>query len=111
MGIKWNVNQKKYNLMQIKDIIDLGIDYELSEEVLLKIKEISEKVGAPEYIKTPQFLKTKKNKKLGKLEDSDWEKIRNFTISKKEIREGINLKKDKIRKILNKITMKTLDEQ
>lgn len=98
-----------YSLTEIENIIYQGIDYKLSEQVVQRIQIIAEKVGAPEYIKTPQFVNTKerKNKSFeNNVLDNDWKTIRNFETTKKLQKIGIDLVLDSIRKLLNKITEK-----
>ena len=51
-----------YTFEDIEDIINNGINYKLSKNILDQIQLISDKVGAPEYIKTPQFEKREKRK-------------------------------------------------
>lgn len=101
----------EYTLDNFEEIIYGGIDYTLSEEVKQNIIKISEKVGAPEYIRTPQFeKKDKKRDKLNKKDiniECEWETIRNFEITKKNKSEGIDIIIDKVRKIINKVTEKT----
>ena len=47
----------KYTLGQFEDIICNGIDYQLPDEIRQKIQEIADQVGAPEYVRTPQFVR------------------------------------------------------
>ena len=101
-----------YTFEDIEDIINNGIDYKLSKNILDQIQLISDKVGAPEYIKTPQFdkrekRKNKDNKRI--ILNDDWEDIRNFEITERKKNEGIDLTIDTVRKIINKITEKTYD--
>lgn len=98
-----------YSLTEIENIIYQGIDYKLTEQVVARIQIIAEKVGAPEYIKTPQFSNTKERKsKLYEhnVSDNDWKTIRNFETTKKQQKIGIDLVLDSLRKLLNKITEK-----
>lgn len=101
-----------YTFEDIENIINNGIDYKLSKNILDQIQLISDKVGAPEYIKTPQFdkrekKKNKENKRV--ILNEDWEDIRNFEITERKKNEGIDLTIDSVRKIINKITEKTYD--
>ncbi len=100
-----------YTFEDIENIIDNGIDYKLSKDILDQIQFISDKVGAPEYIKTPQFDKREKRKnkdnKRSVILNNDWEDIRNFEITERKKNEGIDLTIDSVRKIINKITEKT----
>tara|TARA_B110000114_G_scaffold116029_1_gene121671 strand:- start:373 stop:1242 length:870 start_codon:yes stop_codon:yes gene_type:complete len=73
--------------------------------VLDIIQNISNQVGAPEYIRTPQFSKQKYDKR----NNTDWEEARNFKVTTFEEKTGVKLHIDNIRKHLNKITAKTYD--
>ena len=98
-----------YSLTEIENIIYQGIDYKLSDQVVARIQIIAEKVGAPEYIKTPQFSNTKERKSKSyehNVSDNDWKTIRNFETTKKQQKIGIDLVLDSLRKLLNKITEK-----
>jgi hypothetical protein len=101
-----------YTFEDIENIINNGIDYKLNKNILDQIQLISDKVGAPEYIKTPQFDKREKKKNRDNkrvILNDDWEDIRNFEITERKKNEGIDLTIDSVRKILNKITEKTYD--
>lgn len=101
-----------YTFEDIEDIINNGINYKLSKNILDQIQLISDKVGAPEYIKTPQFEKREKRKNKDNkrvILNDDWEDIRNFEITERKKNEGIDLTIDAVRKIINKITEKTYD--
>lgn len=101
-----------YTFEDIENIINNGIDYKLNKNILDQIQLISDKVGAPEYIKTPQFDKREKRKSRDNkrvILNDDWEDIRNFEITERKKNEGIDLTIDSVRKILNKITEKTYD--
>ena len=102
-----------YTENDIQEIINNGIDYELPKETINMIETLSKKVGAPSYIKTPNFQKKyynknnygKKNKsKNSNFNDSDWETIRNFKATEIKKKEGKDVYIDKIKRSLNKIT-------
>jgi|UniRef100_A0A6C0AK38 hypothetical protein len=82
-----------------------NIDHEqyVTNDVINIINELANKVGAPNYNKTPNFQKSYKKKKH--LSKEDWDAIRNYkpTILEKNI-EGIDADIDKIRSYLNKMT-------
>tara|TARA_Y100000389_G_scaffold202360_1_gene247401 strand:+ start:61 stop:1050 length:990 start_codon:yes stop_codon:yes gene_type:complete len=106
----------RYHLSEFNDIIYEGFSYELSQEVLTMIQSLADKVGAPEYVKTPQFSKREKpgypNKRKHKnqeIADEDWEAIRVFQTTQLKKKEGLDASLDTIRKYLNKITDKTYD--
>ena len=112
----------KYTLSHFEDIICNGIDYQLPDEIRQKIQEIADQVGAPEYVRTPQFVRKERGgrgnggrggrrnrRKAQEVSDEDWEAIRTFEATQRETREGIDASIDLIRKALNKITDKTYD--
>jgi hypothetical protein len=76
------------------------------------INELSSKVGAPTYIKTPVFKKkeavasTNATVASAPNSNTNWEKVRSFKTTKIEQKEGIDSKIDMIRFHLNKITDK-----
>ena len=113
---------RKYTLPQFEDIICGGIDYQLPPEIVAKIQEIADQVGAPEYVRTPQFVRKERHggrrpdggrgnrrgrRKAQEVSDEDWEAIRTFEATQRETREGIDASIDLIRKALNKITEST----
>lgn len=116
---------KRYTIENFNEIMFKGFSYNLSPETLEIIQSISDKVGSPEYIKTPQFPKRlindknvrgynnqkyNKNKKDdNKVNDDDWEIIRKFQATEIVKKEGINAVIDNIRKHLNKISDKTYE--
>ena len=103
----------RYTLEDFNRILNTKELNSLSEKTRDILNIISEQVGAPEYIKTPQFKKNlifnKKKKLVNDLNDDAWESIRNFQttefIKKKELDININ----KIRKNLNILTLENLD--
>ena len=73
---------------------------------------LSEQVGAPSYIRTPNFNKNdsavrhqyRRKKKNQEISDDDWDAIRNFQATVIEKKEGLDKSIELIRKHLNKIT-------
>lgn len=112
---------KCYNLSDFEGIINDGFKCELSDEVLKIIQTLADQVGAPEYIKTPQFIRKDKSdagyrnrrnrrkQKATELSDEAWEEIRNFEATKRVEKEGIDKSIDNVRKAMNKISNKTYD--
>ena len=94
----------RYSIRDIDRLISSGFSFEFDDDVLKKINSISEEVGAPEYIHTPQFYKKNCQKNL---KDEDWELIRNFKTTKMEKKEGVDASIDTIRKYLNKMSKNT----
>jgi hypothetical protein len=116
---------KTYRLTDYDRIKNEGFTMTLSQETINIIKKISGQVGAPEYIKTPNFeRRTHKPAKGGpptqplvynfdaksnNNNNNDWDMLRNFKKTVVEQKEGVNLSIDLIRKHLNKMTDKTYD--
>lgn len=113
----------RYNLNDFESMINNGFKCELSDEVLGIIQQLADQVGAPEYIKTPQFVRRERGsadgykqprrrrgkQKAQELSDEAWQQIRNFEATKREDREGIDKSIDSVRKAMNKISNKTYD--
>jgi hypothetical protein len=129
----------QYTKNDFETILNEGFVYKLKDHVIAIIQQLSEQVGAPEYIKTPQFekryVKTEKinytftppphyknnggnnhnqqqRKKYTNYEevtDEHWENIRNFKATVLAKKEGIDAAIDQVRKHLNKMTKKTYD--
>ena len=96
-----------YDISVIDIILNNGFTYKLDNKVIDIIKQISCEVGAPEYIKTPQFSKNKCDKKIYK--NASWEKIKDFKKTEFVKKSEQDMQIDNIRKYLNKITDKTYD--
>lgn len=88
----------------INNIILNGFEFSFNKYVLEKIQKLSDQVGDPEYIRTPQF-----SKKNHKVSEEDWEEIRNFKKTEFIKKEGVAASSDIIRKYLNKLTTKTYE--
>jgi len=112
---------KKYTLNEINNISFTGFECILSNDVLLLIEELTNKVGSPSYIKTPIFNKRikknpndflKKNderltqkKKINEiLTDDDWDLLSSFEVTKIDKKEGIDTEIVNIRSLLNMLT-------
>ena len=107
----------KYNLNDINNFKNSDTIYIVEDKIKSLILSISEKVGAPSYIKTPTFHKKredkrKKNQKKNMdISDDDWNAIRNFQITEKKEKEGIDKLLNMIRCDLNKISDKNYEKQ
>jgi hypothetical protein len=107
-----------------------GFSFPLSPETISIIQALADQVGAPEYIKTPQFEKRdiydkKEQVRTGDrdrdrtrrgikkayefADDACWESVRNFKATLIVKKEGMAAVIDQIRKHLNKMTAKTYD--
>ena len=104
-----------YSHQDFQNIIFDGFQFSLPDDTIALINELSSKVGAPTYIKTPVFKK-KEDVSIasdsasasvhGSHSNAQWEKSRGFKTTKIEQKEGIDSKIDMIRFHLNKITDK-----
>jgi hypothetical protein len=117
---------QRYNIEDFNRIMRDGFDYELDVNIRETIQTLSDKVGAPEYIRTPQFPKTnnsitnisrgqgmlRRNKYgQGETTEDDWNNIKNFQTTKLVKKEGLEKTIDTIRKYLNKISEKNFTNQ
>lgn len=109
----------KYSLNQTNDLIASGtIQYEIPECILQIINEMSSQVGAPNYVKTPVFIKKtgdkeRKNrmpKKKKERTNDDWTKQKAFKTTKIEKSVGMKKNTDDIRYQLNKLSDKNFDD-
>ena len=111
--------EKRYDLSYFKNRIMDGFVCYLDKPVIDIVQKLADQVGAPEYVRTPQFPKREKNdrrdrgrrrkNKAPELSNEAWEAIRNFEVTQMKKSEGINKSIDFVRKALNKITDKTYD--
>lgn len=111
------MNSHHYTNKDIEEIMNNGFDYSLPQETILLIENLSKKVGAPSYIKTPNFQKKnyknnyKKNKHRAlNISETDWESIRNFKATEIKKKEGNDIYIDNIKRSLNKITDNTYSD-
>jgi len=101
----------KYSLTDIEKIMFNGFDFNLPEETLNIIKDLSSHVGSPTYIKTPTFKKkqdTSESRKnwLLKPENEKWETVTKLQPVKPEQKDGVHEKIDELRSAMNKLTDK-----
>ena len=118
----------KYSISQINSIIFNGFNYTLPEETIKIISDLAQKVGSPDYVKTPTFQKKelplkqiqssttndlinkkKKNKNV-EITDSDWNMIRTFKTTKFDAKEGVEIQIAEIKTHLNKLSNKNYIE-
>lgn len=132
-SLEKDINNYKYTLQDVKNIMHNGFNYQLPEYTLKLINKIACQVGSPNYIKTPIFKKrenktyeendkgftkvtSRKNKKKRKnkqneVTDFDWETLREFETTKIEKKEeGIENEINKIRILLNKLSNENYDD-
>jgi len=98
----------KYSMETINDFIFNGFDYALPEMVKNIINRLAEKVGSPDYIKTPIF---KKRKDFAQDDGNDWASIRSFnkTVVVEEERSENEVVISEMKKQLNKLTNDNYD--
>lgn len=109
----------KFTLDDFERIKNNGFSYTLSPQTMSIIQALADQVGAPEYIKTPQFHKVEikdgiqhnRKRRVGQkayeVNDEDWDSVRSFKTTLISKKEGIAAVIDQIRKHLNKMTDKT----
>ena len=121
---------KQYTIQDFNDILSGGFSYDLKDiNVIELVSSLSNKVGAPTYIKTPIFPKREKPNVVGtdqstsnasqensasssrrprnkpsQISDEDWTLIRTFQKTEMKKTEGIEKRIDAIRSLLNKLT-------
>ena len=103
----------RYNLSDFETYLKTHKLLELPDETYSIIENLASKVGAPEYIKTPQFKQLSNNnfqrrrkKTNDYINDNDWDSIRNFQTTEFLKREGLDINLFQIRKLLNMLTNK-----
>lgn len=107
-----------YPLPQILQLVGNMDGYTLSQEIVDRISDLSNKVGAPTYNRTPVFhkhrdetkQKRKPKQKAQEINDADWDTIRNFQVTEREQKDGIDKLIDDIRRELNKLSDKNYDK-
>ena len=104
-----------YTLQQVISIKNDGFKYNIPENILSTINNISKQVGAPTYNKTPTFTKAKKKtshlNNRREITPEDWGIIRNFKATEKKEYTEIETAMNSIRGYLNKITDKNYESQ
>jgi len=108
----------RYTLSDFNNILENNIFNQLPEDTIKIINNLAIKVGAPEYIKTPQFKNRqeipigmdnsiRRKKKTTELFNDDWKTIKTFQATEFKKKEGIENNIHLIRKYLNMITKNT----
>lgn len=103
---------RNYSLNDYNLISKNNFNYKLPKETILIIDNLSDLVGSPEYIKTPQFNKNKnvnnrRKKKVTDIDDNDWQTIRTFQATELNKQNKVSSQFDIIRKNLNMLTANT----
>ena len=113
-------NKRIYTLKEFYTIKENSSPYILPKETMEIIQYVSNLVGSPNYVKTPQFLanggeysdkKKKKRTKNNEISSDDWEAIRNFQATVKNEKTGMDKIKDTFRCEINKIADKNYEAQ
>ena len=96
---------RRYSYDMFLKIETNGNIKELDPAIISKINTLANRVGAPNYQKTPVFKRRNYKKKCENVLNEDWESIRNFkhTVLNKN-KNGIESKMDQIQSYLNKLT-------
>ena len=118
----------KYSLEDFRNIRFEGFNFVLPEDTITLISNLSLEVGSPTYVKTPNFQKQdpskmpvgesainknnnrRRNKPREMVNDEDWESVRNFQSTQIEQKEGVEIKINDIKLLLNKLTDKNYIE-
>ena len=106
----------KYSLSETNNLINSGMEYNIPDEILEIINDLSSQVGAPNYVKTPVFTKRnpEKERKIKpsrkKKINEDWMKKKIFKTTKINKSIGINKNTDDIRLHLNKLSDNNFDD-
>jgi len=109
----------RFTLEDFHHILETTNLDQLSDSTIEVINMLATHVGAPEYIKTPQFKQKatqnsgnsiRRRKKFQDVNDDDWETIRTFQTTAFQKKEGLDVNIHRIRKFLNMLTEKTYDK-
>ena len=103
-----------YTHEQIETIKTNGFSFTLSPEIIKLISSLAEEVGAPTYIRTPNFKKKEKIKRKNKaneISSEDWDAIRQFQTTNFKTKEGIDKCIEDSVLALNKMTDTTYETQ
>ena len=110
-------NTPIYTLQDYIKIKEMNNPYNLPKEAIDIIQYVSNMVGSPNYVKTPQFLinneneRKKKRNKNNEINSEDWEAIRNFQAFAKHEKSGIDKTIDNIKGEIHKIADKNYTSQ
>lgn len=126
----------RYTLDNFKEICQNGFNYHINDETLEIISALSAQVGAPDYIKTPNFNSTsvgftngngsgsgngigrdrnrqggRRRRKQQEMSDEDWEDLRSFHSKPKAALSPEKVVEKKYRGELNKVVSGFSEEQ
>jgi hypothetical protein len=124
-----NNTMERYTLEDFKEICQSGFDYHINDETLDIISELSALVGAPDYIKTPNFNSSsigfnnggnrernrqgggRRRRRQHEMSDEDWEDLRTFHTKPKAAISPEKALEKKYRGELNKMVAGYEEEQ
>jgi len=122
-------NTIRYYLEDYQRILKEGFNFDIPAYTNNTINALADEVGAPTYIKTPEFfikrqeeydninstnfLKSRRNKKykIQEISDDDWENIRVFQATEIKQKSDYEKQLDSIRTILNRVTKDTFEDE
>ena len=107
---------QRYELTDFDKILNDGFKCSLDKNVIAIVQQLAEKVGAPEYIRSPHFVRKEYNEKKYNRRNNNrnqsftYDKlipIKPLETTKFKKSEGVDKSIDAVRKNINKITEKT----
>ena len=105
-----------YDLNDVRNIMQSGYKYILSQEIVKHIQKIETELGIPHssepirYNNTP-IRSSSNHPRSNRKEDLSWENIRNFKTTKIEKKEGLEKKINDVRICINKMSAKNYEIQ
>ena len=108
---------RQYSLTDFQQIgSSIHSDININQASIDVINALAQRVGAPEYQRTPVFKKRHENRggrrpQRTVITNADWQEMRNFKTTTLQMNEeGIEKEIDSLRMLLNKITSTNYDE-
>ena len=103
--------RRRYRLADFQSLKRQRGNLEVVPRVAEAIFALAAQVGAPEYVRTPQFVRRqgKRRSARGTAEAAKWEDGRKFKATVMATREGTEAALSRIRQHLNKLSEKTYD--
>ena len=103
-----------FTLNDFERISKSKYNYPISLDTIEIINLLADKVGAPSYVKTPNFKHEKRNKNnkyQSEINNEDWDTIRNFQSTEFKQVKGVDKIINNIKLEINKITKTTYNNQ
>jgi hypothetical protein len=120
MSTKVSTSTQKYNLQEIRTIMNSGFEYTIPEQTIDLLNYLTQQIGSNSVITNNVFHRNKlleasgqdfrmdKKKRKGnkgmEITNEDWDTIRSFQATKIEEKTGIDALIDKIRLTMSKLT-------